>query len=259
MTMRKIYLYDELETQFGGPYNFDVASPGEAIRALSANFKNFMPTIREGSWSLVMGDDIETGDHVTLDMVLFNLGNSDLHIMPAVEGRKNAKGFLSVILGVALIGVGIGGALLAGEGLAAGLGATTFLGFGTYGGIALMGASLLLSGISSLMTGTPKAPDTGPTTASYLLNGPEQNTSQGGAIPLIFGRFRVGSTPVSTKLRANQISVGSMNYTTSFTNAKGQNVNPVTPPDITPPGTQLPVVPDITAALTWQYPYPYYG
>jgi hypothetical protein len=114
MTLRNIYLYESLKDKFDGPYKFDIATPGEAIRALSANFKEFLPTIRDGSWSIFMGSEFETADSMTLDLCEFHLGNSDdVHIMPALTGRKNAKGIISIVLGVALLATGIGGAFMA--------------------------------------------------------------------------------------------------------------------------------------------------
>ena len=69
MTLRTVHRYDELKDKFGGPYRLDIDTPGEAVRALSANFKDLMPTIRDGEWSLVMGEDIETGDSLDETMV----------------------------------------------------------------------------------------------------------------------------------------------------------------------------------------------
>jgi len=108
------------------------------------------------------------------------------------------------------------------------------------------------------MTSAPKAPKTGPETASYLLNGPEQNTTQGVAMPLIYGRFRVGSSVVSTRLSATQIAVGSLNFKTQTLGSRGRTIPPATPANVALPGMLPPDVPDITGALAWQYPYPYY-
>src|SRR5205823_428362 len=108
------------------------------------------------------------------------------------------------------------GAAAGGEGSLLGLNFGAEIGFAgiTYGNVALFGASLLLSGISGLLTNLTDPTKVGPTTASYLLNGPTNTADQGGAVPLVFGRFRVGSTVVSTSLHAKDIPVGSQNFTT---------------------------------------------
>jgi predicted phage tail protein len=89
--LREVILYDSLKDKFGGAYKLDIATPGEAIRALSANFKDFAPTIREGSWSLVMGDP-ETGDSLNDKTLDFTFGNdTSLNNSPRrVEGSAGA-------------------------------------------------------------------------------------------------------------------------------------------------------------------------
>ena len=138
-----------------------------------------------------MGDP-ETGDSIDDKMFNFTFGgDTSLHIMPATEGLKNSKGLFAVIIGTVLLAVATAGASLAAEGAGVGLTAE----FSTYAigsaGLGITGVvwrlwmwGMLLTGITSLLTAKQAAPQTGPTTASYLLNGPQQNTAQGIAIPL---------------------------------------------------------------------------
>ncbi|BAI75205.1 host specificity protein J (plasmid) [Azospirillum sp. B510] len=88
-----------------------------------------------------------------------------------------------------------------------GLGAAAFeiAGYSvSYGSIALFGASMMLSGISQMLSPTPKAnlPDT---KQSYLFSGPANVSEQGGSVPLVYGRCWVGSTVVSSSLDSVQI------------------------------------------------------
>lgn len=268
--LRKVYLYDHLKEQFGGPHTFDVATPAEVFRALAANFpQTFAPAFRHGNYAIVAGPSIDEGEQVSLEMLgQFNYGSEDIHILPVAEGAKGGSGkaIITVILGVALIGVGVAGAAGAfgaaaaggAEGGALGLNFAGEIGFAgiTYGNVALFGASLLLSGISGLLTNLTDPTKVGPTTASYLLNGATNTADQGGPVPLVFGRFRVGSTVVSTSLHAKDITVGSQNFTTDVIDAKGNTIVPHTPPSLFQEGMVAPGLPDIQPYIAWMYPYP---
>lgn len=266
--LRNVYLYDHLKEEFGGPHKFDINTPAEALRALAANFpQTFAPAFRKGHYAVVAGPSIDEGEAVSLEMLCsFTYGADDIHILPVVEGAKSGSGkaIVSIILGVALIGVGVagaagvfGGAAASAEGGALGLsfGSEAFFGI-TYGNIALFGASLLLNGVAGLLTNLTDPTKTGPTTASYLLNGPTNTADQGGAVPLVFGRFRVGSTVVSANLHAKDIAVGSNNFTTDVVDAKGKTITPHTPPSLFQVGMVAPGLPDIQPDIAWMYPYP---
>lgn len=264
--LHNIFLYDRLADEFGAKFRFDIETPAEAIRALAANFKQtFAERLREGQYAVVLGSDLSDGNSIDLDLLHFGLGNDDVHILPVAQGAKNNKGILTAIIGVTLIAgafflapaAAAGAAGLSGA-IGAELGATAFLGI-SYGQIALFGASLVLSGISSMMTQHTDPSKTGPTTASYLLNGPTNNADEGGSVPLIYGRIRVGSTTVSTRLSAKEIAVGSQNYTTEIVTGTGKSETtnpPATPPDLSLPGMTPPLKSDITDQVAWQYPYP---
>lgn len=266
--LRKVHLYDHLKDQFGGPHLFDIGTPAEAFRALAANFpQTFAPAFRNGNYAIVAGASIDDGEQVPLELLgRFTYGADDIHILPVAEGAKSGTGkaIATTILGVALIGIGVAGAAGVFGAVAESSGSVLGLNFGaeigfagiTYGNVALFGASLLLSGVAGLLTNLTDPSKVGPTTASYLLNGPTNTADQGGAVPLVFGRFRVGSTIVSTSLHAKDITVGSQNFTTDVIDAKGNTISPHTPPDLFQVGMVAPGLPDIEPYIAWMYPYP---
>jgi predicted phage tail protein len=110
MTLRTVHLYGALKDEFGGPYKFDVNTPAEAARALAANFREFIPRIRQVTYAVFVGDDIDIGENYGLDRIHSYVGNNDIHIMPVVEGAKSSnvgKGLLQTIVGATLVAVGI--------------------------------------------------------------------------------------------------------------------------------------------------------
>lgn len=274
--LRNVHIYDNLAAACGqSKFRIDVETPAEAIRALSVNFpRTFVEELRHGHYALVVGPTVDDGESIGLELLTFTLGKEDIHILPCAEGGKSntAKGILTAVVGVALVaGAFVGAAAFApaaAESTGGLLGGGGFLGSGvnlsastgffgiSYGQIALFGASLILNGISTLLAKQTDPTKVGPTTASYLLNGPTNNTEQGGSMPLIYGRFLVGSTAISTVLKALEIKVGSNNFTTDVTSAKGSTITPGRPPDLRLPGMHPPLKPTITDSIKWQYPYP---
>jgi predicted phage tail protein len=85
----------------------------------------------------------------------------------------------------------------------------------TYGSMALMGASMVLGGVASLIS-RPSVPqqqaaiEPGNRAAvedrpSFLFNGVVNNTTQGVPVPLVFGRHLVGSTVILAGINAEDI------------------------------------------------------
>ncbi|KAA0573495.1 DUF1983 domain-containing protein [Azospirillum sp. Sh1] len=101
--------------------------------------------------------------------------------------------------------VAVAGALYTGGGsLALGGEAFAVAGYSvSWGSIALFGATMLLSGVSQMLTQTPKA-NTVATNASYLFSGPVNSTEQGDSVSLIYGDCWVGSTVISSGMDSDQ-------------------------------------------------------
>lgn len=191
--MKTIHLHGFLAEKFGGPYTLDVSTPKEAVQALSVQLPGFRETIRKGNWHLVRGA-LDGRDEVDEAGVDLSLGKqSELHIIPAIEGANS--GWTNIIIGIILIVVGY----------------FTF-GSTTGPGMAMIaaGAGLAVGGIVQLTTKMPGVDDStkGSTEdrASYLFNGPTNQSTQGVAVPRGYGRLKVGSIVVSAGLFAEQMS-----------------------------------------------------
>jgi len=213
--LRDIHLHGALGKRFGRHHRFDVATPGEAVRALCSQYKGFREALSVGQWKLVRGDR-KTGQELGRDEVDLRLGAAPLHIIPVPAGA-GGRGTGKVIAGIALIaaafafayyapfGVASGGLKAATAGAAATSGALNWSAVVvpsvlSASGLAQAGLALTLVGVSALLAPQPKAPNFGSTAErndSYLLTGPTNTNAEGVPVPLIYGRCRVGSVVAS--------------------------------------------------------------
>jgi len=206
--MRDIYLYGAAGRVFGSHFRIDVSSPAEAVRALITLRPGLRTVIREGNWRVVVGPP-RLRNAIEPELLLMNAGAQPIHFVPATRprGGGDGKGIAGIIIGVVLIGA----AVVATGGLAAAFATPLALGM-SYGSVVLLGASMILGGISSLLTQSPSsdaatdraAPDDRP---SFLFNGVSNNSQQGGPVPLVFGTHLVGSVVIGAGLNAEDIPV----------------------------------------------------
>ena len=200
--LRKLKLYGEL-AEFIGHKEFEVKvnSISQAVSFLVCNFPKSEAYIAERSYKVLVGD-YEIGE----DELTHPIGQSDLHFVPVIAG---AGGTTKKILGgIALIGVGIasgGAGFLASGGL--GFGSTT----GAFSIAALagnVGIGLALSGVSDMLTPTPKTPDFSSEQdprISFKFSG-LQNTSRAGTpVPIVYGEIFTGSVVISAGVDTEQV------------------------------------------------------
>lgn len=201
--LREIRLYGELGRRFGRVHRLAVASVGEAVRALTANFPGFeqafidhKPGFRVWSGPTRIGqpDDIN----------LPSGGRDIIRIAPVTAGA-GGNGIGAILLGVALIAAAFisGGATIAATGFLTGGITTTF-----WGNVALsIGAGLVIGGVSQMLAPQPKL-DAGSgdeNKPSYAFNGAVNTTAQGHPVPIGYGRLIVGSAVISAGLTAEDI------------------------------------------------------
>lgn len=206
--LRKIVLHGRLGKVFGRSFMLDVASPAEALRALTLQLKGFRSHLREGHYRVVRGS-LRTGRDLDLDECKIGLGRAPaLHIVPVVAG--SAKGLGKILAGVALVA------------LAVFLPVTSFaigsFAIGVNATIGAIGVSLALGGISQLLAPSPKLQG-GSAQAdrkdSFLFGGQENVITQGGPVPCVYGQFLVGSVVISAGLDVEQLLGGGQTVTTS--------------------------------------------
>lgn len=204
--IRTVRLYGDLAEKYGPIHVFDIETPAEAGKALAVNFPGFVPDVAHRHFRVVRGDLTKGMEHDESQLRLRMGKETDLHIVPAVAGAGRNGGILKVVLGIALVATSI---FTAGV---SGLGATAFSigGMGvSWGNIAMFGASMLLKGIVQLASPQPKSNYKERETAanpSFLFNGPVNTMEQGGPVPLVYGRIRMGGHVISSSLRAEQFT-----------------------------------------------------
>ena len=215
--LKTIYLHGRLK-KLGASFKFDVKNAAEAVCALKSQVKGFIAAIRKGKYVVIMGKKA-SGVSLDVDELGLRFGMQDeLHIVPFVRGAGGrAMVIVKVVLGVALLAVGIGGAFLmaAGPGAIAAWGGTAFSIAGqgiTWGSLAITGLAVTLAGVAGALT--PKAtltptdyesresPEDRP---SYIFNGAVNRSEEGSCVPILYGKFLCGSVVISTGVSAEAV------------------------------------------------------
>ena len=112
--MKRIYFHGELEKHFGDYLDFDVHSPAMMIRACISQLEGFEDIVRPGRFVIIRGPRVG-GYSLGVEDMPMHFGNTDeMHLVPVVQGSGGRTGgVIKIVLGVALLAVGIGGAFLA--------------------------------------------------------------------------------------------------------------------------------------------------
>lgn len=196
--MKSFHLYGSLEKEFGGPFNVDVVTPAEAIRALCVQLPGFEAAIRKGNWRVIRGA-LDAEDDVDEEGLQLSLGHQDeLHLIPMIEGANG--GVAQILIGVAMIAA----AFISGGGSLAAMGPMAVM-------MGAAGVGIAVGGIITLTTRVPGATDSASGNekaddkASFLFDGPTNQSTQGVAVPRGYGRMKVGSIVVSAGLYAEQM------------------------------------------------------
>lgn len=206
----KIVLGGMLGKLFGAEWNLFVSSPAEAIHAINVNLKgklrDYLETKgRNKFYRICLGNKKNS---LGEDELPNPSGRQDIYILPVIKGRNSGWG--KVLAGIALIALtvttfGAGGALAGGLW---GVGAASWSAVGIG-----LGASLILGGISQLLTPAPNfnSNSEGDSRGSNIFQGNAATVTQGGAVGLTYGRMLVTPMPISLSITTyEQSAVNSM-------------------------------------------------
>jgi predicted phage tail protein len=224
--MKKIVLRGELGKKFGRVHVYELNTPAEAIRALSANYEGFHKELSEAG-DRGIGYMVHVGKDPmqSLDEIDNPTGRlEEISITPVLQGAGGGVG--KIFAGIGLIAAAI---LLgpAGAGFL-GLGAGGFLTAGVSSAVGYIGTSLILGGTAQLLSPTisdspgsfgttspsrarardsftPENNEIADNRASYIFNGAVNLTAQGNPVPILYGRMRVGSVVISAGLSVEDI------------------------------------------------------
>lgn len=194
-------------------WHLDVKSTAEALRAININTRGALERYLRGP-----GKD--RGYRIALqkrENVIdpseagHRSGHSTIYILPTLRGRNSGTG--KIIAGAALIGLvalASGGFLTAAAGNF--VGPLAFGGGGSLTAAGLVavgfGTSLILGGITQLLTPTPRSPaDPADQVNSRIFQGNASAVVQGGCVPLVYGRALVSPIPISITVSNNDVPI----------------------------------------------------
>jgi len=204
--MKVVKVYGALKERLRGvgTFEIDVFNAAEAIKALCSNFpgldKWFIDSGEDGIVYKVLLGESEI-DEDNAEQLFHPWSEQDVfHITPVLAGSGGTMRFLA---GVAMIGI-----VVATGGAGAALGGSAW-GWGTAGtaawaakGIVAIGASMALGGISEMISPIPKPTSIkqANTLQSNAFSGITNVATQGGAVPIVYGRCFIGSAVLSSGL-----------------------------------------------------------
>ena len=182
---RKIKLYGKL-ADFIGHKELNVnknivKTPANAIRFLISNFKGLENHIRQNSYLIKVNDN-----NIYEEEMILSLGNSDIHIVPAIQG----SGGVGRVLGGLTFKAGALGGVFVSKAL-------------VYGG-----GLLALSGAAQMLAPQPQTPDfqsTEDPRISFNFSGIQNVTRAGTPIPLVYGEIFTGSVVISAQVDTEQV------------------------------------------------------
>lgn len=183
--MKTVQLHGILADQFGSYFRLDIQTAREATHAIASQipeFKKFMlESETKGLKFAVFVDEKNISEDDLDDLTSGRM----IHIVPKVMGAGgDAFGWLQVITGAILVGVGVLGSFAT-----AGL-STSLIGVGT---------GLMVGGAASLLMPSPDLGEQDPdgNRANYGFGGAVTTVAQGNSVPVLYGEREVGGFIVS--------------------------------------------------------------
>ena len=228
-----VRLLDDLGARYGSEHvYFNLRSPAEAIKLLCINHPALQKELTEAHQHGVGYTLVQAGTFLGYEDLQLPLGKNDLVLAPVIAGSGGSTG--QILAGVGLIAASF---LLPGAGIfgttsifgisaagATGAGVVAGSAFGTVVGSAIsaIGASLVLGGVSQMLSPQPTIPTLNNRTApgqntnaagsqgvsratsgqqSYAFAGPANTVGVGATVPLVYGKLLIGSHLLSSRVR----------------------------------------------------------
>tara|TARA_R100001460_G_scaffold41508_1_gene77209 strand:+ start:3517 stop:4821 length:1305 start_codon:yes stop_codon:yes gene_type:complete len=235
-----VRLLGELGERYGADHEYyNLRTPAEAIKLLCINHPKLVKELAHAHEHGVGYRVIQAGTDLDYPDLQLPLGKNDLIVTPVITG-SGGDSTGRILLGVGLVAlsfVTIGSATALG-GLFAGIGNAGAFGSAAIGSI---GASLILGGVSDLLSPQPTIPGLsglqGPITnenlggpqsvqratsgvQTYAYSGPANTIGQGATIPVAYGEVLAGGHLISSDV---DITSGDRNQITTFVRRPGQS------------------------------------
>ena len=220
-----VRLLDDLGKRYGSEHvYFNLRSPAEAIKLLCINHPALQKELTEAHQHGVGYTLVQAGTFLGYEDLQLPLGKNDLVLAPVIAGSGSSAG--QILAGVGLIGLSLafpGGGLFGGTVFGFLGGPTASAAFlttvGT--GISAVGASLVLGGVSQMLSPQPTIGSLQNRTApgqntnasgpqgvsralsgqqSYAFTGPANTVGVGATVPLVYGKLLIGSHLLSSRV-----------------------------------------------------------
>ncbi len=199
--LREIKVYGELADFCGyKSLTADVKTAADAIKCLIGNNPELEPHMCSRYYKVIVEDN-----PITIKELHYPAGRTAIKIIPVVTG-EGGRGLGSILFGAALIGLSFvtfgtsaafSGVQFTAAGIAGGFGSKALL---------YVGASLLLNGVSSMLTPTqPINNSEADPENSFAFSSPINVSRAGIPIPLIYGRRVVGSAVISAGIDIEEV------------------------------------------------------
>jgi len=185
----KIRLHGKLKKLYGESFEFaNIKKPIDAIKALDAIFPGFRKSIVDearvgGHYEIMTNGKSKNSLELTQDQKRIE----EVDIVPCLLGH--GPGLIAIAIGAIAIGVGL---------------AVTSAALGAF--FIALGVGLIIAGIMYLLTPIPENEPNEQSikasikNSSFLFQNPRNTSTQGRAIPIVYGRLRVGSYVVGTSV-----------------------------------------------------------
>lgn len=189
--MISVFLEGELGDLFVNKIDLAIESVAELIRALKANFSNFLDYLQDAEnrgvrYKIIIGHESITNDKIDKLSCPISRKVRNIRIVPILAG--SGENWWMWVGAAAMFAL----AIFAPSG---------FIIWGTKGVLApsttiLLGTVLLFAGISSLFK--PAKPEADP--SSQTIGGLQNNTQEGGRVPVVYGKIQTSMYVISSRI-----------------------------------------------------------
>lgn len=190
--MRKVYLHGALGDRFGRePFELDAHSYGVLFSGISSYHPGFREEFRRHGAYYIIKSVKGKPSAVRAEELALTIGAADeVHLIPNVQGafETAAAALITAVAGAA---------------------AATATAVAVVSAVLYIATSIALSYLAASLAGSPDGGSTGrpEDRQSALFTRAENVAEQGGPVPLVYGRFRVGSTVINVGISTEDVAV----------------------------------------------------
>ena len=175
--------------QFGREWDLSISSPKDALSLIDANKPGVFVWIRNNlkkydNYRVVAESEDGAISEVSQDEYIMTRRCKSIRFVPLIRGAGST---LTTIAGVALIAVDY------------------MTGYVSGGTLTTMGLAMVAGGIAMMLAPKPKANKEPDKRDSFYFDGPENTTTQGVPVPVIYGRTMTGSCVISAAITVDQL------------------------------------------------------